>query len=144
MVKNAYLYLCLIYSVYCYGQDTLLLGKDSDAVTMTALQNTPCYNKNCKGNSEVNLLKFIKKEINYPESAQQDSIEGTVIVGYIVELDGSTSQHKVLKSVRDDIDKEALRICKLIKYAEPAKQKNKPVRIKLVLPITFSLEPTKY
>ena len=36
MVKNAYLYLCLIYSVYCYGQDTLLLGKDSDAVTVLA------------------------------------------------------------------------------------------------------------
>lgn len=139
MVKYTFLYICVLFCLYSYGQNKEFCDKDTDLFTMSALDKFPCYNKSCKGNSEKDLFKFIKKSINYPQSALHDLIEGTVIIGFIVELDGSTTQHKILTGVRDDINKEALRIIKLIKYAEPAKQANKSVRVKMVLPIKFSI-----
>jgi TonB family protein len=138
MVRYTCLIICLFFFLYSNGQKTEFCDKDTNFVTMSTLDNFPCYNKGCRGNGERDLLKFIQKSMNYPETARHDLIEGTVIVSYLVELDGSTSEHKILKGVRDDIDKEALRICKLIKYAEPAKQANKPVKVRMQMPIKFS------
>jgi len=139
MVKYACLFICFFFFLYSNGQKIEFFVNDTDYVTMSAIDNFPCYNHGCKGNSEKDLLKFIQKTMKYPESARHDLIEGTVIINYIVDLDGSTIQQRILKSVRNDLDKEALRICKLIKYAEPAKQANKPVRVKMVVPIKFTL-----
>ncbi|MDD3321630.1 MAG: energy transducer TonB [Paludibacter sp.] len=143
MVRYACLFICFFFILHINGQKTEICDNDTDFVTMSALDNLPCYNKGCRGISERDLLKFIQKTMNYPETARHDLIEGTVTISYLVELNGSTSQHKILKGIRDDIDKEALRICKLIKYAEPAKQANKPVRVKMVLPIIFSLNTAR-
>jgi TonB family protein len=140
MVKiylSLFFYLVLLVH-YCNGQQICLSEKDSDVV-ITVLDKFPCYSKNCDFSDYSNLLKFIKNNIIYPVTAQNDSLEGIVIIEYIVELDGTTSQHTILKSIREDIDKEALRVCKLIKYAKPAMQANKLVRVKMVLPIKFYL-----
>lgn len=139
MVKYKLLFISVLLSLYSYGQKAEPCDRDSNLITMSALDHFPCYNQRCKGNGDRDLLKFIQQKINYPESARRDLIEGTVIISYIVELNGSTTQHKIVKGIRDDIDKEALRISKLIKYAEPAKQANKSVRVKMVLPIKFSI-----
>lgn len=143
MVKYTIINICTLLCLSCYGQIPKVCEKDTSLITMSALDYFPCYNKNCKGNGIKDLSKFIQTKMNYPESARRDLKEGTVIISYIVELDGSTSQHKIVKSVRDDIDNEAIRICKLIKYAEPAKQANKSVRVKMTLPIEFSLRHNK-
>jgi len=138
MVKYVSILISFLFFLYSNGQEVKFYENDT-IVTISALDNLPCYNIGCKGNSEKELLKYIKKAMKYPESAQHDSIEGVVYISYLVEIDGSTSEHKIIKGVRYDIDKEALRICKLIKYAEPAKQANKPVRVRMVLPFKFSI-----
>ena len=80
--------------------------------------------------------------MNYPSKALRDSLEGWVYVEFIVDTLGFTINHKVIRGVRQDIDDEALRIARLIKFDKPALQRGKPVEVKYCLPIIFEL-PTK-
>lgn len=89
------------------------------------------------------LKNFIDSVLVYPEQAISDSIEGTVYVGFYVDTTGKTVQHKVLKGIRDDINQEALRIAKQIKFHQPARERGKPVRITYELPIRFKLSEKK-
>ncbi len=90
------------------------------------------------------LLKFIQSQINYPETAKKDSIEGVVYVSYWVEITGATTNHKVAKGIREDLDEEALRITELLMYEKPAMQGGEPVRLQYTLPVIFTLsEPIK-
>ena len=87
----------------------------------------------------IELIKNIATNIIYPETAIQDKIEGRVVVTFWIETDGSTSGHKITKSVREDLDKEALRVVKLIKFDEPAKNGGQPVGMCYSLPVLFRL-----
>ena len=57
-----------------------------------------------------NLLEFIYKNITYPQEARQDSIEGTVVVQFIVEKNGSLTGTRIVKEVGGGCDEEVLRI----------------------------------
>ena len=92
--------------------------------------------------TKKDLCKFIKKQMNYPPKALRDSLEGRVDVECIVDTLGFTINHKIIRGVRQDIDDEALRIARLIKFDKPALQRGKPVEVKYCLPIIFEL-PTK-
>lgn len=107
--------------------DTFFVGID-------VAEKMPIYS------DSMDLQSFIQNSICYPESACIDSIEGTIFIQYYVDTDGGTSEHRALNSLREDIDKEALRIARLIVYKEPAKVRGRPVRIRSLVPITFSLD----
>jgi len=93
------------------------------------------------------LGKFIQQRINYPESAKKDSIKGIVVVAFWVETDLTTSGYEIVQSIRgemdkvirEDFDKEALRVAKLIPFKNPAYQYGKPIRYKVTIPINFKL-----
>ena len=86
------------------------------------------------------LLKFLSDNIKYPEQAVKDSIEGRVVVGFIVETDGSITNPEIARNVHPLLDTEALRVVKLMPKWEPGYQKGTPVRIKYHIPVTFKLE----
>lgn len=83
---------------------------------------------------------FIQKNVIYPESAIRDSLEGKVFVTYVVDKLGFTKNHSIEKSVRPDLDKEAIRVTKLIKYDRPAMYKGKPVLFTYTVPVVFKLK----
>lgn len=60
------------------------------------------------GNGE--LMRFINKERKYPQEAYRHGVEGRVVCGFIVNVDGTLSNISVLKSVEESLDREALRI----------------------------------
>ncbi len=88
------------------------------------------------------LLEFIQQNLRYPKTAKKDKIEGTVFVEFWVDTCGFTSEHKIKKSIRHDLDKEALRVAKLLRYDIPATDDHtkQPVGICITLPIRFKLE----
>jgi len=93
------------------------------------------------------IISFINHNLKYPESALQDSIKGRVYVSFWVDIDGKTSEHEIIRGIREDVDQEALRIAKLITFEKPAMQKGKPVRVKYTIPINFcysELEKSPY
>lgn len=89
------------------------------------------------GNDE--MFKFIDKQLIYPSSAMKNKIEGMVVCNFIVEIDGSISDITVVRSISDELDKEAIRIIKSFPKWIPGKQGGKAVKVKFTLPIKFTL-----
>lgn len=89
------------------------------------------------------LHKFVKKHLQYPPVASRDTLEGKVYVEFIVDTNGLTSCHKIIKGIRLDMDEEALRVTRLIKFDRPAMQRGQPVEMKYYFPIVFELSKSK-
>jgi protein TonB len=89
------------------------------------------------------LEKFIEKHTQYPMSALKDSIEGRVFISFWVDSLGNTSEHALVLGIREELNQEALRVARLIKFDKPAMQKGNPVKVKYTLPIDFKLSNIK-
>jgi TonB family protein len=85
------------------------------------------------------LAEFILSNIEYPNVAKTQNIEGTVNLSFIVETNGHTSNVKVLKGVGGGCSEEAVRVINLIRW-KPAEKNGKLVRYKMNYPITFNLK----
>lgn len=97
------------------------------------------------------LFEFIKKTMIYPAAAVKDSIQGRVIVQFIVEEDGSITNPVVVKSsglnrnqayssIFNQLDAEAIRIISAMPKWNPGKIESKPCRVRYNLPINFRIE----
>jgi len=103
----------------------------------------PIFDKSAE-NDFGKLLFFINSNIVYPTTAKEEKIEGLVTVGFKIEITGATSEHKIIQGVREDLDNEALRVAKLIKFAKPAMDyNNKPVPTCYRLTFAFYLNDKK-
>ena len=84
------------------------------------------------------FYEAIKNELTYPAEANQKGIEGKVYVEFIIELDGTLSNYRVLKGISPECDQEAVRAIKATNLRwNPARQRGVPVRSKFVIPIIF-------
>lgn len=83
---------------------------------------------------------FLMKNLHYPESAEADSIEGRVIVQFVVEKDGSLSNFDIVQSPDDRLSEEALRVLHLMPRWQPAQQKGRNVRSRYKVPFMFRLK----
>lgn len=89
---------------------------------------------------ENEMSKFIQKTIDY-ERLSNANASGKAGVYFIVEKDGSLSNIVLYQgSSSSELNNEAIRIVKKMPNWEPGKQKGKPVRVKLILPIRYSLK----
>lgn len=85
------------------------------------------------------LLKFLADKINYPRIARDAGIQGTVYITFIVFEDGSIRDIGIKRGIGGGCDKEALRVVNLMPKWNPGKQRNKAVRVQMILPVKFSL-----
>ena len=85
------------------------------------------------------LQKFIYFNMEYPETAKKDKISGTVYISFTLDISGNLTNVKVLGGVRQDIDKEALRIVSLMPKWEPCNKNEKIKAMEMHLPIRFIL-----
>lgn len=85
------------------------------------------------------LHKFIASEVRFPAEAREKNEIGEVLVAFTVGMDGSISGVRVLKSVSESLDKEAVRVIKQMKYWYPGKRNGRPVRAEMSIPINFKL-----
>lgn len=86
------------------------------------------------------LATWLGENVKYPPLAENNGVEGRVVVRFVVEHDGSIRDSEVIKSVDPLLDKEALRVINAMPLWIPGKQKGKPVAVHFTLPITFKLE----
>ncbi|MCF2737351.1 energy transducer TonB [Bacteroides caecigallinarum] len=86
------------------------------------------------------LMKFLSKNIKYPTIAQENGIQGRVIVQFVVNQDGSIVDPVVMRSVDPYLDKEALRVISTMPKWKPGMQRGKAVRVKYTVPVTFRLQ----
>lgn len=83
---------------------------------------------------------YVDEHLVYPQLARKNKIEGSVFVEFIVEDNGEVTQVRVLKGLSGRCDAEALRVLKDTPNFKPGVHGGKPVRVKLMLPIKFSLD----
>ena len=86
------------------------------------------------------LFEYLSKNIKYPVVAEENGIQGRVIVTFVVEKDGSITDVRVVKSVDPSLDKEAQRVVKSMPHWIPGKQNGSAVRVKYTVPVTFRLQ----
>lgn len=85
------------------------------------------------------LMGWLSNNIQYPPIAQQNDVQGRVIVRFIVSKDGSIRNAEIVKGVDKDLDSEALRIVRMMPKWNPAKNEGVVVNSYYILPITFRL-----
>ena len=90
---------------------------------------------------DVALLKYLTDSVKYPELAKKHGVQGRVIIGFIVEKDGSLTNVKVLRAVDRALDAEALRVVMGMPKWIPGRQNEQRVRVKYNVPVSFRLEP---
>ena len=86
------------------------------------------------------LMKWLSSHVQYPAIAIESCIQGTVIVAFIVEPDGSVSNAKLVRSVDPCVDQEALRVVRQMPKWKPGKQNGAAVRVKYNVPVIFKLQ----
>ena len=86
------------------------------------------------------LMSFLNSNIKYPVVAQENGVQGRVIVGFVVERDGSITDVKVMRSVDPSLDREAQRVVKAMPKWKPGKQNGSAVRVKYTVPVVFRLQ----
>ncbi|MBV5281190.1 MAG: energy transducer TonB [Paludibacter sp.] len=86
------------------------------------------------------LMEFLSKHIKYPTVAQESRIQGKVILGFVVSKSGKVEDVQILRSLDPNLDKEALRVVKLLGYWKPGEQGGKKVSVRYTLPVVFRLQ----
>jgi len=97
--------------------------------------------------SDKRMLEFIYGNIRYPEIDRQNRNEGTVVIRFVVEKDGSISNATIMRDKGEQLGTEALRVVELMKTLPdkwtPGKQRGIPVRVYRNVPVKFKIKEVK-
>ena len=88
---------------------------------------------------EVGLLRYLQENIQYPPEAAKNNVQGRVILQFVVDKTGQVGEVKILRSVSEEIDAEAVRVVKSLPKFEPGRQDGKPVAVWYTLPVSFNI-----
>ena len=92
--------------------------------------------------STRNLYSWVSQNLKYPPSAREANITGTVVLSFVVNIDGTVTDPKIIKSPDQSLSDEGIRLVETTKEEitwSPAIQKDQTVRYRYVLPIKFNL-----
>ncbi len=82
---------------------------------------------------------YVGKKMKYPAQARRMGIEGKVYVQFVVDRDGTLTDVQAVKGIGAGCDEEAVRVIQGAPKWSPPKQRGKPVKQRIILPITFKL-----
>lgn len=85
------------------------------------------------------FYKWVGKQMKYPSQAKRMGVEGKVYVQFVVDKDGTLTDIKVVRGIGAGCDEEAIRVLKKAAKWKPGKQRGRPVKQRMVLPISFKL-----
>ena len=80
-----------------------------------------------------------KNYTKYPADAKRAGVQGKVVVSFVINQDGTTCDHRIVKSHFSSMDREVLRVLKLMPNWKPGEDKGKPCRTMFVIPVVFML-----
>ena len=85
------------------------------------------------------FYKYVGNKMKYPSQARRMGIEGRVYLQFVVDRDGSITDIVAVKGIGAGCDEEAVRVMKTVPKFKPGKQRGRPVRVRMSLPIVFKL-----
>jgi TonB family protein len=122
--------------------------KYKTAPTYTDAKGKIVYNKAevnpAFGATSEELEKYLQDNINYPQTAENDQVEGTLFTEFVVGSDGAVRDVEVTEATndaaKDAFREEAVRVVSGMPKWNPGTQAGKPVDVRVSLPITFQLD----
>lgn len=109
--------------------------KQEENKIFTVVEQMPMY-----PGGDAALMQYLSSNIHYPTVAAENGVQGRVVVGFVVERDGSITDVNVMRSVDPSLDREAVRVVKNMPRWTPGKQNGSAVRVKYQVPVTFRLQ----
>lgn len=136
--KLLFVIVCLLSSFLPNGTMTMLASNSlttrGDTVVSDLSTITP-------PTLQMSAAGWIASNLKYPVVAEENGVQGNVVVSFVVEIDGSLSNIHIEKSVDPSLDKEAMRLVRNMPKWTPGYDKNgKPVRVKYSIPVNFRLQ----
>lgn len=86
------------------------------------------------------MIKFLSMNIHYPVEAQEQEIQGMVILSFVVDKDGTVKDVAIVRTPHESLSKESIRVVYKMPKWKPGLQKGEAVPVKFTLPIRFSLK----
>ena len=86
------------------------------------------------------LMAYLAENVQYPKDMKDTCAQGKVVVSFVVERNGCITEPKVVKSVCQALDKEALRVVRSMPKWIPGSQNGERVRVRYIIPVTFRLK----
>lgn len=86
---------------------------------------------------QVALVKYISKNIKYPQKYKSEKLNARVFVSFIIDKDGKVVSPKIVKSLNAECDAEALRVISKMPDWIPGEKNGQKVAVKFGLPVNF-------
>ena len=101
------------------------------------------YSEDLRNCANKKMLEFIYQNVKYPETARKEGIEGTIVIRFLVEKDGTINDAEIVRNVGGGTGEEALRVVNLMRDMDtkwiPGQQDGKKVNVNFNLPVKFKL-----
>jgi len=104
-------------------------------VVFKVVENMPSF-----PGGQIELMRYLNNTVRYPIIAQENGIQGRVIVQFTVRKDGSIDDIEVVRSADPNLDKEAVRVIQSMPNWTPGEQRGKKVNCKFTVPVVFKLQ----
>jgi len=114
------------------------MPEEEDEADLDEVWDFPEENPEFKGGMQK-MYEYLRDNIQYPEMAKENGIQGKVFVQFVVGKDGAIREIKILKGIHKTLDKEAIRVVKSMPKWNPGKQLGIPVSVRFTLPIKFKI-----
>ena len=111
------------------------LEKLEGIVPYASVEAKPTFN----GGDADAFVKYVQKNIKYPENALANGVEGKVTVNFVVDANGKIRNAKVVNGVDEELNAEALRVVESAPAWTPAKQNGQNVPVTCSIPVTFKI-----
>jgi len=131
-MKAVIISVTILLSLSAYGQGEKTSKSVKAGFGVTVVQTQPEY----PGGTD-SLYYFLNKNLQYPEQAMLNGIQGKVWLGFAIDKEGKIKDERILKSVVEAIDNEALRLLRLMPLWKPGTVNNEPAEVQFILPIEF-------
>ena len=83
---------------------------------------------------------WVQSNVRFPQIALENGIQGTVVLSFVIEKDGSLTKIQVLRTPDRSLSEEATRVLSKSPKWSPGKQRNQVVRVKYTLPVVFRVQ----
>lgn len=109
---------------------------EEEPVIFVAVEEKPQFN----GGDANEFSKWVAQNLDYPEMARSNGVQGKVVLSFVIAKDGSITDVKVLRGVDSSLDKEAVRVVSSSPRWTPGKQRDRAVPVSYTFPVLFQLK----
>ena len=118
-----------------YVEETVEEVVEEEAIPFQLVEQKPKF----QGGDANAFSKWVAENLEYPEIAKENGVQGRVMLQFTVNPNGTISDVKVLRGVDPSLDKEAVRVVSKSPKWEPGKQRDRAVKVTYTFPVIFQL-----